>query len=101
MCAIEKTLSSHKARLTEAVQAVGPLLHIVALTDISELRFFCLQGAISLNQERAVKTIKSKQRSLQSYLEENDFTHSPAMIAESFDSPTLADMKIALDRACA
>jgi hypothetical protein len=48
-----------------------------------------------------MKNMRSKQRSFQDHLEGNGSTRSPIMIADSFDSRTLANMEIALDRACA
>ena len=48
-----------------------------------------------------MKNIKSKQRSLQDHLDGNGCARGPAMTADSFDPRTLANMEIALDRACA
>jgi hypothetical protein len=48
-------------------------------------------------EERAMKGIKIEQRSFN----EKGSTRSLTMIAESFDARTLANMEIALDRACA
>ena len=48
-----------------------------------------------------MKGLRTEQRSFPAHLEEKGPPRDPVMIADSFDSRTLANMELALDRACA